>query len=185
MSEPANLSEANAIISKLRQERAILTQELEFCKGEMLDLLTEENDISEQEIREDFANVLRGVDSWLDDVSGDQDFDPRVHFRQVMSDKKRECGAYFHRLGVAQELVDLTDRENSRVSHYAILSLVLIGEVIECVFGLDLKQPERSLDLHIWGLTEPQTEFLHVIQQAMDGRAGEGSECIRLSFDLG
>lgn len=164
-----SLQEALTEIQRLNGENVQLRSDLEECKDQLFDLLQKQNDIPEQAIKDTLIQITEGIDSWIDDVSGDERFDFKVQYQRNIQSQNR--GQIFATLGTSTDLAWQTNMSKLGTCHYAVLSLVISHWVIDEVLLLRVR---NRWPLHPFGLSESQAEVFQDVQLAMksesDGR---------------
>ncbi|KAF7529689.1 hypothetical protein G7054_g9759 [Neopestalotiopsis clavispora] len=129
-------SEEEEII-QLRETIEELTSDLLESQDQLLSLTEKENDVPEKTIKDAYLAIIRGVNSWIDDVSGHKEFTfgPKwLEHRQ--SSRRRES---LEDLGLNARCLDITWQQKlgeKPSAHYTFLSLAI----------LKLKSRERQRD---------------------------------------
>lgn len=161
-----SLEEAVSKIEQLETDNSQLRQDLEDCKDQLFDILQQENDIPEQQVKDEFVSIFDGIDSWIDDVSGDERFDFKAHYAGIMQRNDRKTP--FKRLGLESECLEMPwamKLSGLETCHYIILSLAISRFVVENVFKMDLNVESR--DLFPPGISQDEIGFIKRVENGM------------------
>ncbi|KAJ8123154.1 hypothetical protein ONZ43_g826 [Nemania bipapillata] len=101
-----SLEEAVSKIQQLERDNIQLSHDLEECKDRLFDMLLRENDIPEQQVKDEFIRIFEGIDSWIDDVSGDEDFDFKPDYAKILQRNDRE--SLFKDLGLEYGCLEIS-----------------------------------------------------------------------------
>jgi hypothetical protein len=158
------LDEAMAEVKRLALENSRLQDELLDCKDRLFDLLQPENDPSEQGIIDTFSQVTKGIDAWIDEVSGDEGFDFRIMYGQNL---RKSCRAeIFNSLQLPTDIAWQAYLGKLTTSHFVILSLAIISGLMDDVL---LRE-----EIYPFGLTEEQVKVMDAVRRAMVEDQGPG-----------
>ena len=165
-STDVSLKEAVAKIEELEGENIRLTHDLEECRDLLFDILQQENDIPEQRVKDEFIQIFQAIDSWIDEVSGDERYNFKYRYASIMDRKDRktileDLGLEYGCLQMpwAMKLGEL------ETCPYIVLSLAITRCVVEDVFGINPKL--KSRDLVPPGISRRQQDFIKRVEDAM------------------
>ncbi|KAK3938879.1 hypothetical protein QBC46DRAFT_409792 [Diplogelasinospora grovesii] len=165
--EPS-LDEAQQEILWLRRENYILGNDLRMCTDQLLELLRNENEITEHAVKEAFASIFSGIEVWIDEISGGEDFESNFkaqYTQHLQSSRRRE---HFAELGLDSRYFDIewtAKLKQLDTCHYTILSLV----IAQCLFQ-DIIRLGRNDELGAqlpFGLSSELRRLLELLQQKM------------------
>lgn len=161
------LEDALTEIASLENTNAQLLTDLEECRDQLFALVQKSNDIPEQTIKDAFIRIIEGIESWIDDISGDESFpiDFRLQYQRNLQSGSRDT--LFRKL-FKQHCSDITWQTNlSQVTncHYAILSLLISRWLVGNIF---LASDEvQDWNLYPVGLSPNQISFVRQVERAM------------------
>jgi len=162
-----SLEEAVAKIEQLENENRQLTHDLEACRDQLFDILQQENEIPEQRVKDEFIRIFEAIDSWIDDVSGDERFDFKANYSRTMHRNDRKIR--FEDLGLEYECLEMPwvmKLGELETCHYVVLSLAITRCVVEDLFGTRPKL--KSRDLFPPGILPEQMDFIKHVEYAME-----------------
>ncbi|KAK7733992.1 hypothetical protein SLS53_007987 [Cytospora paraplurivora] len=160
---------AQVEIEELRQEVERLRTDLASCTDQLFDILQKENDVPEQGIKDSFNSILTGIESWIDEVSSEDDFDAlfksRYYQNLYANDKKKR----FADLGLDRRyysdmnwLVELMRLESC---HRVVISLVISNFLTHEIFRKERTDELGNLYPH--GIPDDEINMLARIQDDM------------------
>jgi hypothetical protein len=137
--QPQSLKEALEDIAQLKEQNAQLNNELEDCQDRLLELLQKENDVPEQALKQEFIRIFDSIEAWIDDVSGDENFEFDDRWNSRIENNHLE--QLILSLGLDESCNDPEWLEKLRVlgtCHYVVLSLVIARCLMEDIFRYNL-----------------------------------------------
>ncbi|KAI1128577.1 hypothetical protein F5Y10DRAFT_174736 [Nemania abortiva] len=161
-----SLEGAVAKIEQLENENRQLVHELEECKDQLFELLQQENDIPEQQVKDEFIRIFDAVDSWIDDVSGDENFDFKSRYSKTMQRSDRRD--LFKELGLEAECLEMPwamKVGGLETSHYVVLSLAITHFIVTDIFKVSPWRESR--DLFPPGISVAERGVIRRVESAM------------------
>lgn len=160
------LDQSKALIQKLNAKNEELSSDLEDCREQLFNLLQKENDIAEQPISDAFSRIFEGIDSWIDEVSANENFEMgfKSLYKKNLTHGKEDK---FRSLGLPQccleidWLVKLGELETCR---YVVLTLVILP-TLKKIFQVG--KHCDSGNIYPVGMATSQLEVLEEVQRAM------------------
>ncbi|KAH8894352.1 hypothetical protein GQ53DRAFT_839951 [Thozetella sp. PMI_491] len=137
--EGPNINDALQEIIRLRKENAGLVQDLDACKDQLFELMRKENDIPEHSVKEAFASVFDGIESWIDELSSDENFDTIFKAQYLQNLKSNSRREDFSILGLDPRYLEMSwtmKLGKLDTCHFIILSLVIARCVTEDIIRL-------------------------------------------------
>ncbi|KAK3935218.1 hypothetical protein QBC46DRAFT_272232, partial [Diplogelasinospora grovesii] len=164
--EPS-LDEALQEILRLRRENDELSNDLENCKDQLFEFMKKENDIPEHAVKETFASIFYGIESWIDEISSEENFDSnfKAHTQHLQSSRRRE---HFADLGLDSRYFDIewtAKLKQLDTCYYMILSLVIAKCLFQDIIRLG-RNDEWGAQLP-FGLPPDLIRLLELLQQTM------------------
>lgn len=161
-----SLDDALDEIDRLARDNEQLRSDLEDCKDRLIELLQKENDIPEKTIKDALLSIFKSIDSWIDDISGDEKFDFKSQWiKNLQSPNRRENLSV---LGLESRCLELewqVKLGKLETCHYVILSLVISRSLCKDIFRL--KEAERWGSVYPLGLEESEVDWLVEIQKSL------------------
>ncbi|KAI0118817.1 hypothetical protein GGR51DRAFT_554507 [Nemania sp. FL0031] len=164
------LEEAIIKIRRLENENRQISRDLEERRDPIFNILQQENDIPERRVKGEFIRIFDGVNSWIDDVSGDGTFDFKTRYAKNMQRADRRT--LFRELGLESGCLDMPwamKLGGLETCRYIILSLAITHFIVADIFEARLELEER--DLFPPGISSEQRSFIKVVESAMGSDA--------------
>lgn len=170
------LKEALLEVQALQNENQMLQDDLEDCRDQLFDLLQKGNDIPEREVKDSYLSVFSGVETWIDEISTDDDFEAsfKAQFqRNMQRDDRRQL---FATLGLGPHREWQEELGNSEACYYVVLSLAISQCITQGIFRLrgisdweGVIYPLGIEDAHIDWLMEIQKTMSDVLRRGQRG----------------
>ncbi|GAW13051.1 hypothetical protein ANO14919_024290 [Xylariales sp. No.14919] len=160
-----SLESALEKIEQLENENIQLAHDLDECRDLLFDILQKENEVPEQRVKDTFIRIFSAIDSWIDEVSVDDEFDFKSRYASNIHSTSLKNS--FQDLGLKGGCLDISWAKKLGelgACYYIILSLVVTRHVVEKIFGVGQKSKG---DLFPPGITHKQIDFLEQVKNAM------------------
>ncbi|KUI66986.1 hypothetical protein VM1G_02305 [Cytospora mali] len=156
-------------MEKLRQENEQLRTDLEDCKDQLFDILQKDNDIPEQDIKDSFARIFTGIDSWIDEISSESGFEADFKSRYLQNlhanDKKKKFADLGLDLRYYTNISWLVELSKSKCCHIVVISLAISDFLTHEVFRKEKTNEWGNLYPH--GIDDDDVNFLVRVQEDM------------------
>lgn len=163
-------------IERLQSANAELRTDLEECKDQLFDLLQKSNDVPEQAIKDAFGRIINSIESWVDDISGEERFQDEFRNQYQVNLQSSSRKDLFKKLGLGKQYSDITWQitlGRQGTCHNIILSLLIARWLVDDVF---LRLGQTGDSLYPFGLVTSEVDFIQTVERAMDSTAENGSK---------
>ncbi|RWA07358.1 hypothetical protein EKO27_g7742 [Xylaria grammica] len=160
-----SLESALEKIEQLENENIQLAHDLDECRDLLFDILQKENEVPEQRVKDEFLRIFVAIDSWIDEVSVDDEFDFKNRYASNIHSTSLKNS--FRGLGLKGGCLDISWAKKLgelEACRYVVLSLAVTRHVVEEIFGVG-QEPEG--DLFPPGIIQKQIDVMEQVKNAM------------------
>ncbi|KAI0420707.1 hypothetical protein F5X98DRAFT_382693 [Xylaria grammica] len=160
-----SLESALEKIEQLENGNIQLSHDLDECRDLLFDILQKENEVPEQRVKDEFIRIFVAIDSWIDEVSVDDEFDFKNRYASNIHGASLKNS--FRGLGLKGGCLDISWAKKLgelEACRYVVLSLAVTRHVVEEIFGVG-QEPEG--DLFPPGIIQKQIDVIEQVKNAM------------------
>lgn len=154
-------------IARLRAINEDLELDLSETQDRLFGLTEKENDVPEKAIKDAYLAIIRGVNFWIDEVSGHKDFSFRPKWQEHMQSQGRQES--LKKLGFDARYHDITWQKKlgeAPSAHYTFLSLVITRILRREIFNRSETSSTRGA-IYPFSLNDKSIKLVNELQQAM------------------
>ncbi|KAI4601688.1 hypothetical protein KJ359_011819 [Pestalotiopsis sp. 9143b] len=154
-------------IARLRAINEELESDLLETQDQLLSLTEKENGVPEKAVKDAYLAVIRGVNFWIDDVSGHKDFRFRSKWQEHLQSKSRK--ETLEDLGLDARCHDITWQKrlgDKPSAHYTFLSIVVVNAIRDSIFHRSRTSSTRGA-MYPFSMDDKSIKLVDELQQAM------------------
>lgn len=153
-------------IARLQAINEELESDLLETQDQLLSLTEKDNDVPEKEVKDAYLAIIRGVNFWIDEVSGDKEFDFRPKWLEHLQSGNRKESLADLGFDVRCRNITWQQRLGEKPSvHYTFLSLVIVNVLNDRVF--DRSSTTSRGAVYPFSLNENFIKLVEELQQIM------------------